>query len=141
MVKITEIFERALQKMPSIAFLFLIVIVFLVFFDTSFAFRNHMLAGGFKNVEDAAPEHQEILLSVKPELEEKLSKTFGNLLALKVTTQVVAGVNYLMKVKADESFVHVKIAKPLPHTGRPPFILAVDSNPSLNADSPLVPIE
>jgi hypothetical protein len=127
--------------MASIAFLVLLLVLFLVFFDTSLAFRNHMLAGGFKNVEDASPEHQEILLSVKPELEERLSKTFGSLHALKVTSQVVAGVNYLMKVKADESYVHVKIAKPLPHTGRPPFILAVDSNPSLNADSPLVPIE
>jgi len=34
--------------------------------------------------------------------------------------QVVAGINYLVKVQVgDADYVHVKIFKPLPHTGNP----------------------
>jgi len=98
------------------------------------------MVGGFNNVADASQEHQDILLSVKPEIEQRLGHEVSKLEALKVTTQVVAGVNYLIKAKVDDSYVHVKIAKPLPHTGRPPFVLALH-HADLNADSPLVPFE
>lgn len=99
-----------------------------------------MLAGGFGQGRAPEDEDHAILLSVKEELEQRLSRTISELRALQVKTQVVAGVNYLMKVKADGNYMHVKIAKPLPHTGQNPFLLAVHHE-NITEESPLNPIE
>eukprot|EP00349_Pseudokeronopsis_sp_Brazil_P005769 CAMPEP_0202972446 /NCGR_PEP_ID=MMETSP1396-20130829/36670_1 /ASSEMBLY_ACC=CAM_ASM_000872 /TAXON_ID= /ORGANISM="Pseudokeronopsis sp., Strain Brazil" /LENGTH=103 /DNA_ID=CAMNT_0049702863 /DNA_START=128 /DNA_END=439 /DNA_ORIENTATION=+ len=100
------------------------------------------MAGGFGGARDATEEDQEILMSVADELRSAHGLSCDEFVALKVTTQVVAGVNYLMKVKCGEDkIVHVKVAKPLPHTGRPNFVLAINSDPSLNTESPLTPFE
>jgi cystatin-A/B len=88
-----------------------------------------MMCGGFKpEARAATEEEQEILNTVKPAVEGHFNRTFADFRAVSFTTQVVAGTNYIMKVKADEEFLHIKIAKPLPHTGEAPFLLAVDPN-------------
>jgi hypothetical protein len=58
--------------------------------------------------------------------------------AVSFQTQVVAGLNYLFKVKCDDKVIHVKVCKPLPHTNKPPFVMAVDENQTM--ESPLVPL-
>lgn len=98
-----------------------------------------MLCGGFSNVRDAEDDDQEVLNHVKEEIKQQVGGEGKNIRALKVATQVVAGINYLMKVKYDDKYVHVKIAKPLPHTGQNPFILAIADQAS--EDSPLVAFE
>ncbi len=96
-----------------------------------------MMCGGFKpDARPATEEEQEILNSVKHAIEGHYKRTYADFRAVSFTTQVVAGVNYIMKVKADDEFLHVKIAKPLPHTGQPPFLLSVDPNHHTE-DSPL----
>lgn len=98
------------------------------------------LCGGFRDVRDATAEDQEVLDAVKAEVESRLGTSFSHFQALKVTTQVVAGVNYLIKVKTNANVFHVKIAKPLPHTGQAPFVLAL-KHEDVNEDSPLELIE
>jgi len=46
--------------------------------------------------------------------------------------QVVAGLNYWVKIQTgSESFIHVKIFKPLPHTGAPAEIKEVHGGKTL----------
>lgn len=75
--------------------------------------------------------------SVREAVEEKLEKKFAVFKAISFTTQVVAGVNYIMKVKCDDQIAHVKVAKPLPHTNQPPFLMNVEAGHS--EESPIVP--
>lgn len=96
------------------------------------------MCGGFTSSSSAPAEHQEILLSVKAELETRLGRSIGELHALESSTQVVAGINYLIKAKADEIIFLVKVHKPLPHTQKPPFILDLKTD-SINEQSPLEP--
>mmetsp|Transcript_78260 Transcript_78260/g.153617 ORF Transcript_78260/g.153617 Transcript_78260/m.153617 type:complete len:99 (+) Transcript_78260:42-338(+) len=94
--------------------------------------------GGFGGAKEATAEEQAILESVKGEVEAHLGKTFSVFQAISYTTQVVAGVNYIIKTKCDDIVAHIKIAKPLPHTNKPPFMMAVDANHT--EDSPINPI-
>ncbi|RYG66837.1 hypothetical protein EON64_08830 [archaeon] len=98
-----------------------------------------MRCGGFGEARDATDEDQSVLEHVKQEIQNRLGRSYSNIRAVKVTTQVVAGVNYLMKLQCDSDFVHAKIAKPLPHTGQNPFLLALADGHS--ADSALEYIE
>jgi hypothetical protein len=127
------------------AFAFFIVLCIFLFVSSfspvAFA-RMSGMPGGFGTVREATGEDQDILLSVVDELRSAHSLSCDEFHAVQVSTQVVAGVNYLMKVKCGEDkYFHVKIAKPLPHTGRPNFVLAVNTDSSLNAESPLTPFE
>jgi hypothetical protein len=99
-----------------------------------------MRCGGFGKEKEATGEEQDILNSVKGEVEQLEGKVFTHFQALKYTTQVVAGVNYLMKVKADDKILHVKIGKPLPHTNLPPFVMGVKKD-GITHESPLEPID
>lgn len=100
-----------------------------------------MRCGGFGDARDATDEDQEVLEHVKQEVQSRLGRNFQKMHALKVTTQVVAGVNYLMKVSCDGDIVHVKICKPLPHTNQHPFLMTLDHGPHVTGDSPLNYIE
>ena len=93
------------------------------------------MPGGFGDTRDATADEQGLLDVVKAEVEEKLSKTFATFQALSFQSQVVAGVNYIFKVKCDNEIIHVKVAKPLPHTNKPPFLMAVSTGKDV--DSPI----
>ena len=101
---------------------------------------NMSMAGGFGATREATADEQAILDIVRPEIEARLSKQFSVFQAVSFQTQVVAGVNYIMKVKIDDEFAHVKIAKPLPHTQLPPFLMALDAQDK-TLESPIVPID
>jgi cystatin-A/B len=65
-------------------------------------------------------------LQVKQAVETKLERTFTEFTAKEFITQVVAGTNYIMKVKADsEEYLHVKVHKPLPFRNAPPQLMGV----------------
>eukprot|EP01038_Epipyxis_sp_PR26KG_P014088 gene14088-18907_t len=98
-----------------------------------------MSAGGFGDVKEPTADEYAVLESVKSTIEEQLLRSFVELRIVHFKTQVVAGVNYLMKVQLDGTdFIHVKICKPLPHTGNPPFVMRIDFE-GIDADSPLDP--
>ena len=63
----------------------------------------------------------------------------SSIVPISYSTQVVAGVNYLIKIQSNDQYFHVKINKPLPHTKKEPFILAIELNKSL--EDPLIPFE
>ncbi|XP_069058826.1 cystatin-B-like isoform X1 [Pleurodeles waltl] len=58
---------------------------------------------------------------VKPELENKMGTNFGTFKAESYISQVVAGLNCIVKVNiGGGSCVHIKIFVPLPHTNEGP---------------------
>lgn len=102
--------------------------------------KNKMKCGGFGKDKSPTSEEHELLNSLKSEIEEKLSKTFNDSFEIiSFQTQVVAGLNYIFKVKCNEDeYIHVKVCKPLPHTQQKPFVMNVVTN--VTKDSPIEPI-
>uniref|UniRef100_A0A8D2IPU4 Cystatin domain-containing protein n=1 Tax=Varanus komodoensis TaxID=61221 RepID=A0A8D2IPU4_VARKO len=57
---------------------------------------------------------------VKPQVEEKEGKRFEVFDAVEFKTQVVAGMNYFIKVHVGNAeYIHVRIFKSLPHENKP----------------------
>uniref|UniRef100_A0A8C3H5I4 Cystatin domain-containing protein n=1 Tax=Chrysemys picta bellii TaxID=8478 RepID=A0A8C3H5I4_CHRPI len=61
-----------------------------------------MLVGGLSTTKPATPEIQEIADQVKPQLEGKENKTYSVFVAIIYNTQVVAGINYFIKVSTQQ---------------------------------------
>lgn len=54
-------------------------------------------------------------LEVKPQLEEQTNESYEEFEAVEYKTQVVAGINYYIKVRVGHNtYIHMKIFKPLP---------------------------
>ncbi|XP_074839696.1 cystatin-A-like [Carettochelys insculpta] len=86
-----------------------------------------MMPGGFSDVEPATPEVQAIADQVKPELEEKENTTYEVFEALEYRMQVVAGINYLIKVSISETedqCVHLMVYVALPPENQEPSLTA-----------------
>ncbi|XP_049730576.1 cystatin-A [Elephas maximus indicus] len=74
-----------------------------------------MMPGGLTEAKPATPEIQQIANEVKPQLEQKTNETYKDFEAVEYKTQVVAGVNYYIKVRiGDNNYIHLKIFKSLP---------------------------
>ncbi|XP_005386564.1 PREDICTED: cystatin-A [Chinchilla lanigera] len=74
-----------------------------------------MIPGGLSEAKPATPEIQEIADKVKSQLEEKTNESYQEFVAVEYKSQVVAGVNYFIKVRVgDHGYVHIKVFKPLP---------------------------
>ncbi|XP_059543662.1 cystatin-A [Myotis daubentonii] len=74
-----------------------------------------MMPGGLTEAKPATPEVQEIADEVKPQLEAQTNETYEEFQAIEYKTQVVAGINYYIKVRVGhDSYIHIKIFKPLP---------------------------
>uniref|UniRef100_A0A8D1HAR6 Cystatin domain-containing protein n=1 Tax=Sus scrofa TaxID=9823 RepID=A0A8D1HAR6_PIG len=59
-------------------------------------------------------------LKVKSQLEEKTNKTYEKFEAVEYKSQVVAGINYYIKVHVGgNSYVHIKVFKSLPYQNKP----------------------
>ncbi|KAL6464085.1 hypothetical protein MHYP_G00284760 [Metynnis hypsauchen] len=77
------------------------------------------VAGGLGSEKVATPEVQKICDEVKPHVEQKTKKKFAVFVAKSFKTQVVAGTNYFIKVHVGgNDYLHLRVFKPLPHTGR-----------------------
>lgn len=83
------------------------------------------MPGGFKAPKAVTQEEQDILNVVKSEVEAALGKAFTKFEALLFTSQVVAGTNFLFQVQADDEVIHVKVHRPLPHTGALPSLVCI----------------
>ncbi|DAA33447.1 cystatin-A [Bos indicus] len=74
-----------------------------------------MIPGGLTEAKPATPEIQEIANMVKPQLEEKTNETYEEFTAIEYKTQVVAGINYYIKIQTgDNRYIHIKVFKSLP---------------------------
>ena len=65
-------------------------------------------------------EHKALFGGLKAEIEAQAGTTYGSLEPVAYTKQVVAGMIFQVRYKTDSGdFIHVKVFKPLPHTGQP----------------------
>lgn len=77
-----------------------------------------MKAGGFTDSKQITDEIKELTKSLKTEIEDKVQSSFELFEPISYKSQVVAGTNYLVKIKVGEGeYVHAKIYKTLPHAG------------------------
>ncbi|XP_053421308.1 cystatin-A-like [Nycticebus coucang] len=75
-----------------------------------------MIPGGLTEAKPATPEIQEIANKIKPQLEEKTNKNYEEFEAEEYKTQVVAGINYYIKIRVGENrYIHVKVFQSLPY--------------------------
>ena len=94
--------------------------------------QKNMMCGGFTN--DKVPDNEinQMVLGFKNQVESMAHKTYYTFQAVKYQSQVVAGTNYIIKVLADNTYIHIKIFKPLPYTNQPPTLSNVDFNKNEN---------
>ncbi len=75
----------------------------------------HMvIPGGLSDTQDKDDTIQNIVNSLKNEIQEKVKKEFSKFEVHSYKTQVVAGTNYFVKVNTNDKFMHIRIFKSLP---------------------------
>ncbi|XP_047500415.1 cystatin-A-like [Penaeus chinensis] len=73
-----------------------------------------MRAGGTSELKQPSEEVQQLLETVKTELEEKMERKLDKFLLVSYKTQVVAGTNYFAKIDiGGEELVHLRVYKNL----------------------------
>ncbi|XP_038242651.1 cystatin-B-like isoform X2 [Dermochelys coriacea] len=78
-----------------------------------------MLCGGLAGAQPATAETQQMVDEVKLQVEEKEGKKFEVFTAVEFKTQLVAGINYFIKVHVgNEEFLHLRVFKSLPHENK-----------------------
>ncbi|XP_054858148.1 cystatin-B-like [Eublepharis macularius] len=89
-----------------------------------------MLCGAVSSEPKAATaETQQLVQAVKAEVEEKEGKSFDVFSAVEFKTQMVAGINYFIKVQTgNDEYIHLRIHKSLPHENKPPKLTSYQSN-------------
>ncbi|ELU18698.1 hypothetical protein CAPTEDRAFT_21979 [Capitella teleta] len=79
-----------------------------------------MMCGGAKPAEPADKETQDLVDLMKPHYEGKSGENCAEFTAISVSKQVVAGMNFFVKVHTgNEKYVHLRIYRPLPNQGDP----------------------
>ncbi|KAG8130164.1 hypothetical protein E2320_016834 [Naja naja] len=79
-----------------------------------------MSCGGLSEPKAATAETQQITQEIKSQLEEKESRKFDVFDAVSYKTQVVAGINYFIKIHVgNDEYFHVRVYKRLPHESKP----------------------
>mmetsp|Transcript_8297 Transcript_8297/g.21275 ORF Transcript_8297/g.21275 Transcript_8297/m.21275 type:complete len:97 (-) Transcript_8297:153-443(-) len=87
-----------------------------------------MAVGAFGVAETVTEEVKGIAEAKKGEMEAKAGSTFATFEPVSFVKQVVAGMNYKIKVKvSDTECVHALIYCPLPHTGEGPQLVSVEA--------------
>lgn len=85
-----------------------------------------MLAGGWKADSALTEEEFQMVIGLQHHVQERAGREFAHFHPVAIKKQVVAGMNYLVKVQvSDDHYIHVKIYKPLPHTGEPAGVTEV----------------
>ena len=85
------------------------------------------IPGGFGNAKEATEDVKTLAKNMKEKVQEQLGASYEEFEAVLYTTQVVAGTNYLIKVKVgDEKYVHIKIYVPLAFRNAPNELLSAE---------------
>ena len=82
------------------------------------------MVGGFGDEKDVDQEVLDMANALQADIMALMpGKQFDMFTPEKYTSQVVAGTNFLVKIKVGEGrYVNAKIFRPLPHTGEPPRV-------------------
>ena len=92
------------------------------------------MLGGFKTIAQiATPEIQKFLNKHIADINSHLGLSVSDYDAITFTSQVVNGTNYLIKVRGDGQFYHVKIYKPLPSSIEPSCLVDIQTGHSLTS--------
>ncbi|KFQ61330.1 cystatin-A [Pelecanus crispus] len=95
-----------------------------------------MMPGGLSETKPATPEIQHIVNQVKQQYESKQDRTYDIFKAIVYRTQVVAGINYFIKVQdGDDDYVHLRVFQSLPHENQGPSLVSFQSGKT--RDDPL----
>ena len=95
------------------------------------------MLGGFKSAQPADDLIKNLVKSEKENIEHKLDATFNVFEAIEFKQQVVAGMNYLIKIKVDnDECLFVKIYVPLKQSNKPNLILTASRGHTLNEALP-----
>lgn len=89
------------------------------------------MQGGLTEEQPGTPEIRAMVDSVKPQIEKKLTITLNTYDVVGYKTQVVAGINYYVKIKSDETYFQLRIYKSAPHPEQ--TLVLTDVRP-MNAD-------
>jgi len=92
-----------------------------------------MLAGGWNESSELSQEEYTMVVELQPQVHEHAGKEFHHFHPIAIKKQVVAGTNFFVKVQVGETeCVHVKIFRPLPHTGEPASVTEVHIDKTLD---------
>ena len=81
------------------------------------------MLGGVGSSGEANEIVQKIAISVKDQVEKRLGKTFETFDAVVFKTQVISGINYIIKVHVgDQKYIHIKVWVP-PNKNKPNILL------------------
>uniref|UniRef100_A0A8B9TK57 Cystatin domain-containing protein n=1 Tax=Anas platyrhynchos TaxID=8839 RepID=A0A8B9TK57_ANAPL len=97
-----------------------------------------VMTGGLSDTKPATPEVQHIVDQVKPQFESRENRTYSTFQAIVYRTQVVAGINYFIKVQDSESdtgYVHLRVFQALPHENQGPSLVSYETGKT--RDDPL----
>lgn len=93
-----------------------------------------MMVGGFSEGRDLSEEELNLVMNMRDHIEETAQKKFDTFEPIKIKSQVVAGMNYVVKIKvSDEEYIHARIFRPLPHTQKPPELSDLELNVTAEA--------
>ncbi|KAI0988426.1 hypothetical protein GJ496_007141 [Pomphorhynchus laevis] len=120
--------------MSAISFFFVFQVICLM---TARVYSIEKLGGLSDERTDNLVDIQNHIQSLKSDIEKHLSAKADNLEAISYKTQIVSGTNYFVKVKdkTTNDYHHLRIYKPLQHTGKPVELSNVVK--SVSGNSPL----
>lgn len=81
-----------------------------------------MMPGGLSDEKPGDDHVRSVVDSVKTEMESKLAIKLGAYDVVGYKTQVVAGINYFVKIKAGGAYYLLRIFNSIPNVGSPSFI-------------------
>ncbi|XP_032061943.1 cystatin-A-like isoform X1 [Aythya fuligula] len=97
-----------------------------------------MVPGGLSETKSATPEVQHIVDQVKAEFERRENRTFDIFQAIVYRAQVVAGINYFIKVQIsdfDTGYAHLRVFEALPQKKQGPSLVSYQTGKT--RDDPL----
>lgn len=77
-----------------------------------------MMCGGFGEAKPVDDSVKQVANEIKPKVEAALNSKYTVYEPVSYKTQVVAGTNFIIKVKVDgDKYIHIKVFRPLPCNG------------------------
>jgi cystatin-A/B len=93
------------------------------------------ICGGWSEASGLSEEEYQMVCSLAEQVHHQIGKTTTHFTPVASKKQVVAGLNYFVKIQVDHGehdYIHVKIFKPLPHTGLPAEVKEVHQGKTLH---------